>query len=426
MNSGSYYEATAGDRPRRPRLEADIEAEVCIVGAGFAGLATALGLLERGVREVVLLDAEQVGFGASGRNGGFVFGGFSLDCADLLAQLGAAPAKSLYGLTRRALTTIRERIDRHAIDCDAVEGGALWVNWFKDEAVLRRQQRLMETQFGVAWQFIGETELRSLVDSPRYSAALFEPDAFHFHPLKYALGEARAIESLGGKLFEHSSVVRIDALPGQTRLATPHGSVRARHVVVAGGGYLRGLLPALEGAMLPIATYVMVTEPLGDALRKLIASPAAIYDTRFAFDYYRALADTRLLWGGRISVRERSPADIARFLKRDMVRVFPPLRDAKVDYAWGGMMSYARHKMPQIGRLPNGLWYGLGFGGHGVAPTTVAGELLAASIAHGEPLPDALARYGLARTFRPAGLAAAQASYAWLALKDRWREFAAP
>jgi gamma-glutamylputrescine oxidase len=192
--------------------------------------------------------------------------------------------------------------------------------------------------------------------------------------------------------------------------------------VIAGGGYLSQLVPALERAILPIATYVMTTEPLGDALHALVPSHAAIYDTRFAFDYYRKLNDSRLLWGGRISIRDRSAQDIARFLKQDMVKVFPALKDARVEHAWGGMMSYARHKMPQIGRLPNGLWYGLGFGGHGVAPTTAAGELLADAIALKAPLPDGFERYGLPRTFRPAGLLAAQATYSWLQLKDAWRE----
>jgi glycine/D-amino acid oxidase-like deaminating enzyme len=214
----------------------------------------------------------------------------------------------------------------------------------------------------------------------------------------------------------------IDTKGGATRVTTPAGSVRARHVVIAGGGYLAGLVAPLERAILPIATYVMTTEPLGGALAELIPSRAAIYDTRFAFDYYRRLNDTRLLWGGRISVRERRPEHIARFLKHDMLKVFPSLRDVRVDHAWGGMMSYARHKMPQIGRLPSGLWYGLGFGGHGVAPTTAAGELLAAAIAHGEPIPEGFQRYGLARMFRPAGLAAAQATYAWLQWKDLLRE----
>ncbi|HJV60641.1 MAG TPA: FAD-binding oxidoreductase [Albitalea sp.] len=422
---GSYYDATAGTPIERAALDGTLEAEVCIVGGGFAGLATALGLLERGVRDVVLVEAERVGFGASGRNGGFVFGGYSLDCADLLGQLGAPRAKAIYGLTRRAVQLIRERIVRHRIECEAVEGGALLANWFDDDELLRRQQRLMAEHFDVAWRFIPKAELGQWVDSARYSAALLEPDAFHFHPLKYARGEAAAIESLGGRIFERSRATAISARGHGTRVATERGAIDARHVVIAGGGYLSRLVPELERAILPIATYVMATEPLGDALHAVLPSCAAVYDSRFAFDYYRKLEDTRLLWGGRISVRERRPADIARFLREDMLRVFPSLRDARIDYAWGGMMSYARHKMPQIGRLAQGdrrgLWYALGFGGHGVAPTTAAGELLAAAIAHGEPLPAGFERYGLPRTWRPAGLIAAQATYSWLQWKDRLR-----
>ena len=174
--------------------------------------------------------------------------------------------------------------------------------------------------------------------------------------------------------------------------------------------------------MLPIATYVMATEPLGDALRQSIPGRAAIYDTRFSFDYYRALPDTRILWGGRISILDRSAKPISRLLKADLCRVYPELRDAKVDYAWGGLMSYARHEMPQIGRLPDGAWHALGFGGHGVGPTTAAGELLAAAIAHGEPIPPGFADYGLPRVWGGAGMLAAQAKYNWFELKDRLRE----
>ena len=422
MSLGNYYDSSIGARPQRPALVSAIDTQVCVVGAGFAGLATALGLIERGMTDVVMLDAERVGFGASGRNGGFVFGGYSLDCADLLAQLGPERAKAAYALTREAVQLIRRRIARHAIECELVEGGALLANWFDDEAILRRQQRLMQEHFDVHWRFVPKPALGGWVDSDRYSAALLEPDAFHFHPLKYALGEAVAIESQGGRIFEGSRAVEIEVQGGGVRVHTAGGSVQARHVVIAGGGYLARLVPALERAILPIATYVMTTEPLGETLHALIPSRAAIYDTRFAFDYYRKLNDTRLLWGGRISVRDRQPDEIARFLKHDMLRVFPSLRDARVDHAWGGMMSYARHKMPQIGRLPNGLWYGLAFGGHGVAPTTAAGELLAAAIAHGQPLPAGFERYGLPRTWRPAGLAAAQATYAWFQTKDWWRE----
>lgn len=420
----NYYEATVS-RPQREALSAALEAEVCIVGAGFAGLATAWGLVDRGIKDVVVLDAECVGFGASGRNGGFVFGGYSLECSALLAQLGPQRARAVYTLTQEAVALIRRRIVRHAIACDAVDGGALLANWFDDDALLRRQQRLMQEHFGVHWRFIDRSELPQWVNSARYSAALLEPDAFHFHPLKYALGEAAVIEAAGGRLFERTAATAIVPHQGGWRVDTRGGSVSARHVVVAGGGYLARLVPALERAMLPIATYVMATEPLGDAARALIPSDAALYDTRFAFDYYRKLPDTRLLWGGRISVRERSAEHIALFLKRDMLKVFPSLRDARVDYAWGGLMSYARHKMPQVGRLPGGahqgVWYALGFGGHGVAPTTAAGELLADAIAFGHAIPADFERYGLPRTYRAAGLLAAQASYAWLQWKDRWR-----
>lgn len=423
----SYYESTLGPRPPAQPLQGRIDAEVCIVGAGFAGLATALGLIERGTRDAVVLEAQRVGFGASGRNGGFVFGGYSLDCADLLAQLGPQRARACYGLTRCAVDLIRRRIRTHQIDCDIVEGGALLANWFDDEALLLKQQRLMADHFGVQWQLIRKAELDAHVRSDRYFGALLEPDAFHFHPLKYALGEARAVVAGGGRIHEASPVRSITRQGGGFTIATDQGSVQARHVVVAGGGYLKGLVPAIERAMLPIATYVMVTEPLGSLLHELVPSRAAIYDTRFAFDYYRALADTRLLWGGRIHVRDRRSEDIAGFLKRDMLRVYPQLAGAKVDFAWSGMMSYARHKMPQIGRLAEGdaggAWYALSFGGHGVAPTTVAGEALAAAIAEGRPIPDGFQPYGLPRTFGPLGLAAAQATYSWFEFKDWAREF---
>jgi len=419
----NYYDDTIGTRPVRPALTGVVEADVCVVGAGFAGMATALGLLERGVKSVVALDAERVGFGASGRNGGFVFGGYSLDCADLLAHLGEERARHIYALTRQAVDLIRKRIVRYGIECEAVEGGALMANWFDDPAILTSQQQLMREHFGVEWRGVDKQELsEKWVVSDRYHAGLLEPDAFHFHPLKYALGEAAAIESLGGRIFERSRVVSLDIREASTTVKTAEGEVVARHVVIAGGGYLAKLIPTLERAILPIATYVMVTEPLGDAVHRLIPSQAAIYDTRFAFDYYRKVNDTRILWGGRISIRDRSPEDIAVFLKQDMVKVFPSLANTRVDYAWGGMMSYARHKMPQIGRLPNGIWYGLGFGGHGVAPTTAAGELIAKAIGENEPIPKDFERYGLPRTFRPAGLLAAQATYSWFQLKDAWRE----
>ncbi len=421
MNPGTYYAASAGPAPARPALRGRVDAQVCVIGAGFAGLATAIGLIERGVRDVVVLEGETVGHGASGRNGGFVFGGFSMDNAQLLADQGRDGARALYGLTRTAVDTIRRRIAQYAIACDAVEGGVVLANWFADDAILRERQAFMAREFDVHWQLLSHDELGAYTRSRRYAGGLLEPDAFHFHPLKYARGLAAVIERAGGRIHEQSRVTKIvgpRTPDGGHAVHTADGIVHARHVVIAGGGYLRGLSAPLERAMLPIATYVMATEPLGDALKQSIPGRAAIYDTRFSFDYYRALPDTRILWGGRISILDRAAEPIARLLKRDLLKVYPELRDARVDYAWGGLMSYARHQMPQIGRLPDGCWHALGFGGHGVGPTTAAGELLAEAIAGGAPIPAAFADYGLARVWGPAGMLAAQTKYNWFEFKD--------
>ena len=425
MNKGTYYAASAGPAPARIALRGGVDTQVCVVGGGFAGLATAVGLIERGVRDVVIVEGDTVGHGASGRNGGFVFGGFSLDNAQLLADQGSAGARAMYDLTREAVATIRRRIKQYGIACDAVEGGVVLANWFDDDAILRERKEFMAREFDVDWRLLSHDELGAFTRSQRYAGGLLERDAFHFHPLKYARGLAAVIERAGGRIFEQSRVTSIVKRPGSGGghdVHTTRGVVHARHVVVAGGGYLRGVSPALERAMLPIATYVMATEPLGNRLDASIPGRAAIYDTRFSFDYYRVLPDTRILWGGRISILDRSAAPIARLLKRDLCKVYPELADVKVDYAWGGLMSYARHQMPQIGQLPDGTWHALGFGGHGVGPTTAAGEMIAEAIAGGAPIPAGFARYGLERVWGKAGMMAAQLTYNWAEFKDWVRE----
>lgn len=423
MFEQSYYEATAPSQGFAA-LAGDHEVEVAVVGGGFAGLATARGLQERGVASVAVIEAEAIGHGASGRNGGFVFGGYSRDAVELLGDLGPGPARELYALTRAAVDRIRTRIETHAIACDRIEGGALLVDWFQSAAslaALRAQAALLRESFGVQWDEIAPEQVRGWLASERYGHGLLERDAFHFHPLKYAQGLAAVIAGEGGRVFERSAVRRIERRDGGGWCVQGDGgSVRARHVVVAGGGYMQGVLPRLERARLPIATYVVTTAPLTDAQCPIL-SPAAIYDTRFAFDYYRMLADRRLLWGGRISILEREPARIAELLRADIAKVYPQLADVKIDFAWGGLMSYARHKMPQIGTLAPGLWFAQSFGGHGVAPTTVAGELLADAISGRAALPAALGRYGLTSVFGKLGLLGAQAQYSWAELRDALR-----
>ncbi|MBK8067327.1 MAG: FAD-binding oxidoreductase [Rhodanobacteraceae bacterium] len=426
MNPDTYYRATRREPDTYPSLVGISRARVAVVGGGYAGLATALGLAERGCDGVALLEAQSIGHGASGRNGGFVFGGYSLGEAALRAQVGADTARWMYRLTQEAVRTIRERIARYQIQCDPVDAGVIWANWFDDPEVLEMRRRLLADAFDVHWQPMGVDELRGQLLTQRYHGGLFEADAFHIHPLNHALGLARAADGLGVRIHAGSPVTAIERAGNGWRVRTDSGEVVAEQVVVAGGGYLKGLVPRLQRALLPIATYVAVTEPLGERLQSAIRTRAAVYDTRFAFDYYRALPDTRILWGGRISILDRSPAAVATLLKRDLARVYPQLGDVRIDYAWSGLMSYARHEMPQIGQLEPGLWYAQAFGGHGVATTTAAGELLAHAIAEDNPDWRRFAPFGLTRTWRPFGFLGAQATYSWLQWRDRLREGRGP
>ncbi|MEX3948415.1 NAD(P)/FAD-dependent oxidoreductase [Paraburkholderia sp. EG287B] len=413
----NYYESTVS-RPSYPQLTGKTDTQICIVGGGLAGLNTALGLVERGVRDVVVLDAERVGFGASGRNGGFVFGGYSLDNAELLRTLGHSQARALYRLTVDAVDLIRTRIARYGIDCEIVDRGVMLANWFDDPSRLDATRTLMKRDFGVDWEPVTKDALRAQLKTTRYHGGLFEPNAFHFHPLKYVLGVANAAAQGGARIYDQSPVRAIERNGAGFVVRTPHGTVTAKDVVFAGGGYARGVAPRIERAVLPIATYVIATEPLGVRLADAIDAPYAVYDTRFAFDYYRPLKDTRILWGGRISVLDRGPDAIARLLKRDLARVYPQLADVKIEHAWGGLMSYARHKMPQIGRDADGVWHAIAFGGHGMAPTTVAGETLADALALGVPVPEGFSAFSLTRTFGLAGLAAAQLTYSAFQARD--------
>jgi gamma-glutamylputrescine oxidase len=421
MTAETYYQASAHPFESLPPLEGNAEARVAIIGGGYAGVCLALGLAERGVRDVVVLEREGIGHGASGRNGGFVFGGYSLGEDALLGQLGVGQARRLYGATTHAVDLIRQRIRQYAIECDAVDAGVIWANWFRDPSVLRARQELLKDVYGVEWEWLPEAQLRNVIHSRRYHDALFERNALHLHPLDYLHGMVRAAQGQGVRFHEQSRVQKVERDGAGWRVRTSAGEVKAQTVVLACGGYLAHLRPQIDRAVLPIATYVMATEPLGERLHDCLHTEAAIYDTRFAFDYYRPLKDSRLLWGGRISIRNRSPQAVKKLLLRDLLRVFPQLDGVKIDFAWSGLMSYARHQMPQLGTRGDGLWWMQAFGGHGTAPTCAAGELLAGAIARNDQGWRGFASFGLQSVRRPFGYLGAQAQYWWLEAKDRWK-----
>ncbi|MEO5596661.1 MAG: FAD-binding oxidoreductase [Lysobacteraceae bacterium] len=418
--SENYYRATANPHAEFPQAHGKFDCGVCIVGAGFAGLSTALGLSERGRRDVIVLESERIAFGASGRNGGFVFGGFSRGEDALLRDLGAQRARELHRGTLDAVELIRGRIARYAIHCDANPAGVLWANWFRDPEVLHARQRLLAEQFGVHWEWVERERLLTLLKSERYSDALFEPDALHMHPLNYALGIAQAAAAQGVTLYEQSPAIALDRDGAGWLVRTNDAQIRAQQVVLACGGYLAGLRREVDAGVMPIATYVMVTEPLGPRMAEIMHTQAAVYDSRFAFDYYRPLPDTRLLWGGRISVLDRKPDAVKRLLYRDLLKVYPQLDGVRIDYAWSGLMSYARHQMPQIGRIDDGLWLAQAFGGHGVAPTTFAGDVIASAIAEGDQRWKQFADYPLVSALKPVGFIGAQLAYWWAEARDAW------
>ena len=422
MRADTYYRATARPAPRFEPASGTIDTEVAIVGGGYAGLCTALSLQDRGTRDITILEAEQVGHGASGRNGGFVFAGYSLGEASLLKQLGQEKAKRVYRASVDAVNLVRNRIRAHDIACDLVDEGVLWCNWFRDEQVLRARQRLVADAFGEQWDFVAGERLRELLGTARYSAALHERNAFHLHPLDYANGLARVVAGQGAAVHERSRVLKLVRDGAGWQLSLDGATVRAKHVVLACGGYLAGLRREVDRSVLPIATYVMATAPLGARMAGVFkATRAAVYDTRFAFDYYRPLADTRILWGGRISILDRAPASVAKLLHRDLLAVYPQLRDVEVDFAWSGLMSYARHEMPQLRRLDDKLWCAQAFGGHGLATTTAGGEAIARAIHGDRTMLEDVASYGLPSAHKPIGFLAAQATYTWLQYRDARR-----
>ncbi len=412
----TWYHAKAPAPPPRPPLRRDLDAEFCIVGGGLAGLATALSLAERG-HAPVLLEAERVGHGASGRNGGMASSGLTRPLPWLRRRCGSATAHRMYAASREALGLMRRRIATHAIACEPVDG-VLEASWFDDAADLRAHVAELNREFGMRLQFWPREKLRELYRSPRYYDGIFDPEGFHLDPLALARGYAAAIETLGGRIFEDSPALACRRHGDGFEVVTEGGRVRTRILVLCPNVYGPPCCPRLARALLPVASYVIVTEPLGDRLESAIRAPYAVFDDRMATGYYRPLEGGRLLWGGRVTLFERR-RDIAELMRRDLAEVYPQLADVPIAHAWSGRMGFARHKMPVIGRLAPGLWVAAGFGGHGLNTTTMAGELLARGILEGDRDWEPFAAFGLPWVADGLGRLVAQGYYWFYGLRDR-------
>lgn len=376
----SWYAATVIPWEPGAALQGEAECEVCVIGGGLAGVSTALNLAEAG-RDVILLEGSQIGFGASGRNGGQVIAGYACEMDTLHQQLGDKLARQLWEMSVEAIEIIDRRVRQHDIACDWTRGYCTAASKPAHFDELARWQGLAAERYGYThYQLWSRDSLQQQLASQRYHGGLYDPLAGHIHPLNYLLGLARAARAAGARICEQSPVLRFEHGEHIT-VHTAKGRVRCRRLVLAANAYIGKLAPQLTPRIMPVGTYVIATEPLGEArARSLIANNMAVCDTNFVLDYYRLSADHRLLFGGKVSYSGREPADLAGSMRADMLRVFPQLADARIDYAWGGFCDITMNRAPDFGRLAANVYYAQGFSGHGVAVTGLAGKVIAEAV----------------------------------------------
>ncbi|PJE35713.1 FAD-dependent oxidoreductase [Pseudooceanicola lipolyticus] len=375
----SWYAATATPLPPFAPLKGETRADICVVGGGYTGLSAALHLAEAGF-DVVLAEAQRVGFGASGRNGGQLGSGQRVEQDALERLMGDPEAAKLWTLAEEAKALVRDLIKRHGIDCDLKPGVAHFGFTAAEMDELHHYADHLNTRYGYdRIEKLDRATGQALCPSPAYAGGTLDMGAGHLHPLNYALGLARAAQGSGVRIHEATQVRRIDE--GRPAvLHTDQGRITADHVILACNGYLGGLSRKVAARVMPINNFIAATEPLGDAAAKVLTRDVAVADTKFVVNYFRLSADGRLLFGGGESYGYRFPADIAAKVRKPMTGIFPHLQDVRIDYAWGGTLAITIRRMPFLARLAPNMLSASGYSGHGVGTATHAGKLMALAI----------------------------------------------
>ncbi len=391
MKINSYYQATANRVVSGTELLDDVTADVCVIGAGFTGLSAALELAKAGYK-VVVLEAEKIGWGASGRNGGQICTGFSSGQGKIIAQLGKNDAKRAFDIAEDAKKLLVDRITAHNIACDLTWGYLHCIpkphqfsdleDWYKEYEDLGYGGNTLLTK----------AELEHKLGTTLYHGALRESGAGHFHPLNYCLGLANAALKAGAVIHEHSAVLEVNTGP-KPWARTAKGKVSATFMIIGGNAYLGRVVKPLYGRVMPVSSYIIATEPLGDNRAKaLIADNEAVANTNFIVDYYRRSKDNRMLFGGRASYSGVTPPALAEYMRPRMTAVFPQLKDVKIDYAWGGKIAITSNRIPDCGRLSPTVFYAHGYSGQGVALANMYGTLMADCVRGTSERFDLLAR----------------------------------
>ncbi len=380
----SYYAQTANDKEDFATLKGEVSCDVCVVGAGYTGLSAALHLAQKGY-SVTVLEAEKVGWGASGRNGGQVAQDHNMDHEDLIKKVGLEAANALWHMSIESVDLVKDLIKEHDIQCD-LKSGVLHVaakkshNKHMEESVAYKQDILKYEHVS----FVPQDEVREMLGTNKYFSGELMSDAAHLHPLNYALGLAKAAVKAGVTIYEHSRVIQYDAgnsLDKNAIIETESGQVKAKYVLLACNGYLGNLEPKIAGKIMPINNFILATEPLSEELcRKINRDDVAVADSKFVVNYFRMSADKRLLWGGGENYTSRFPKDIGSFVKKYMLESYPELKDVKIDYGWGGTLAITLNRMPYFDRLEKNVFVAQGYSGHGVALATLGGKLMADAI----------------------------------------------
>ena len=375
QHAPSYYAATANWQTDYPELEGAIEADVAIVGGGFSGVATAVELSERGYK-VVLLESNRIGWGASGRNGGQIIGGYGQNPGAFRSTIGSEGVDIVEGMGVECVDIIKQRIEKYNIDCD--------LKWGYCEVGLKKRHLKSYQQWAEddpAMRLLDQDQIKEYVNSELYLGGYYREDWGHIQPLNLCIGEAKVAQSLGANIFENSQVTNI-TYGDNPVVTTQKGSVKAGHVILCGNAYMDKLVPYLDARVLPATSCIIGTEPLSDEqLQQTMVRDVAVCDSRTALDYYRLSADKRLLFGGLSNYTGLEPANAEAVMRNKMAKVFPSLKNVKIDYSWSGRMGISVRRMPQIGRIKNSnILYASGYSGHGVAPTHMTGRLLAEAV----------------------------------------------
>jgi len=381
-HTDSYFAASANQTLQCPSLKGAETADVCVVGAGITGLTAALNLAERGFK-VTVLEANLVGWGASGRSGGQMIFGFGCDMPVIEKSAGKVAAKTMWDMSIEGIDLLRSRVQQHQIECDLKQGHLHAAIKPRHVTELEEWQASLEQDYGYpSLSLWDQDQVQQHMNSERYLGGLYDANSGHIHPLNYTLGLARAALAAGVTIYTASAVTKVTRKSKANLCVTAHGQVTAPQVLFCGNAYMGKLVPEISNKIMPVGTYIGASEPLGKARAEaLISNDIAVADMNFVLDYFRLSADYRMLFGGRVSYSTLAPANLKHTMRQRMLSVFPQLADVKMDYAWGGNVAITMNRGPHFGQVGDDLYFAQGFSGHGIVATGLAGQLMAEAVA---------------------------------------------